>query len=355
MVARRASSSTGAWTYARAGVDRGPTSRALAALLATARYSAPASSGRPVAMAGHYAGLLKIGDETIAITTDTVGTKTLLAAELDRWEEVGEDVVAVNVNDLAAVGARPAGLVDCISVPNADERVFGAIGRGLARGLRAARCHLLGGETAIVPELLTGTDLGGTAIGFYPKGRNPVTGSDIRVGDVIVGIPSSGLHANGMTLARRLVRERGLALDRLRPKATKPLGEELLTPTRIYVSASEAIADLPGLTGLAHLSGGGVRNLVRLSPGVRFTLDRWPEPPSLFGFLAELGPIEPYELYQTFNMGIGFVALVRPAAVAPLLVRLKRAKVTDARPIGHVTNGRGVELPSLGLAYEGYA
>jgi phosphoribosylformylglycinamidine cyclo-ligase len=238
MVARRASSSTGPWTYARAGVDRAPTARALAALLASVRYTAPSSSGRPVPMAGHYAGLVRIGAETIAITTDTVGTKTVLAAELDRWEEVGEDVVAVNVNDLAAVGARPAGLVDCISVPSTDERVFAAIGRGLARGLRAARCNLLGGETAIVPELLTGTDLGGTAIGFYPGGRTPVTGAAIRAGDVIVGIPSSGLHANGMTLARRLVRERGLALDRPRPKGQVPRGSTF--PPRKHSRTSRA-------------------------------------------------------------------------------------------------------------------
>jgi phosphoribosylformylglycinamidine cyclo-ligase len=109
------------------------------------------------------------------------------------------------------------------------------------------------------------------------------------------------------------------------------------------------------VTGLAHLSGGGVRNLVRLNPGVRFTLDAWPEPPPLFGFLASLGPIEPEELYQTFNMGIGFVAVARPAAVPSILARLRRAKVPDARAIGHVSTGRGVEMPTIGLSYEGYA
>jgi phosphoribosylformylglycinamidine cyclo-ligase len=128
-----------------------------------------------------------------------------------------------------------------------------------------------------------------------------------------------------------------------------------LTPSRIYVSASEAIAGVAGLSGLAHLSGGGVRNLVRLQSRVRFRLDAWPQPPGLFSFLSELGGIEPNEMYQTFNMGIGFVAIARPTAVSRVLARLRKAGVRDALRIGRVTAGSGVELPELGLTYEGYA
>ncbi len=346
---------SGEWTYARAGVDRGEVATALAALLRGVRFRPPPASGRRLELPGHYAGLVRVGRETIAITTDTVGTKGLLAEELGRWEEVGEDAVAINVNDLAAVGARPIGLVDVISVARTDPEVFAQIGRGLDRGLRAAGCHLLGGETAVVPELLRGTDLGGTAIGFFPRGRRPVTGSAVRPGDLLIGLPSSGLHANGLTLARRLVRETRTPLDRPRPGASRPLGEELLTATRCYVRATEALAGSSEVTGYAHLSGGGVRNLVRLHPRVEFVLDRWPTPPGLFPFLRELGAIAPREMFQTFNQGIGFVVVARPRRRSELFRRLARAGYPDAVEIGHVARGRGVSLPAEGLRFEGYA
>lgn len=304
---------------------------------------------------GHYAGLIRIGRETIAITTDTVGTKSILAETLGRWEEIGVDAVAVNVNDLASVGARPAGLVDVISCRRAEPKVFAQIGRGIDRGLRAARCALLGGETAIVPELVQGVDVGGTAIGFFPKGRAPITGARIRPGDVLLGIPSSGLHANGLTLARRIVADSKFGVRARRPGSRRSIGLELLTASRIYVAASEALSDLPGTTGLAHISGGGVRNLTRLHRSVQFVLDSWPKPAGLFAWLAKVGKVSPEELYQTFNMGIGFVVVVRPATTAEALRRLRVTGHGDTQVVGHVGPGRGVVLPQLGLAYASYA
>lgn len=342
-------------TYAAAGVDRVTVTRALAALLENVRYRAPPGSGRRLELPGHYAGLLRIGRETIALTTDTVGTKALLAQELDRWEEVGEDAVAVNVNDLAAVGARPAGFVDSISLVRPEPRQFAAIGRGLDRGLRRARTHLLGGETAVVPEIVRGPDLGGTALGFFPRGRRPVTGAAIRPGDLLIGLASSGLHANGLTLARRIVRDAALPLDRPRNGGSIPLGEELLIATRIYVAATESLVGARGVTGLAHISGGGVRNLVRLNPEVTFDLDRLGSPPSLFTFLQEGGGVADREMYQTFNMGLGFVVVVRPDAVETVRARLVRAGYPEARTIGRVTTGRGVRVRSPELRYLGYA
>jgi phosphoribosylformylglycinamidine cyclo-ligase len=342
-------------TYAAAGVDRRQTARALAALLANAKYSAPAASGRPVALPGHYAGLIRIGRETVAITTDTVGTKSILAEKVGRFEEIGVDAVAINVNDLASVGARPAGLVDVISCRRAEPEVFEQIGRGLYRGLQESRCSLLGGETAIVPELLQGIDVGGTAIGFFPEGRKPVTGARIRPTDVLLGIPSTGLHANGFTLARRIVMSSKKSLGAHRPGAERTLGTELLTASRIYVAASEALANFSGTTGFAHISGGGVRNLPRLRREVQFVLDRWPRPFGLFEWLGETGRIENREMYQTFNMGIGFVVAVRPAFEAEALRRLWRAGFPDTLIVGHVAPGEGVALPQLGLTYSGYA
>jgi phosphoribosylformylglycinamidine cyclo-ligase len=344
-----------AWTYARSGVDVDLRDDALKRLLAQVRFRASPDHGRVVAAPGHFAGLVRIGRETLAITTDTVGTKVLLAEQLGSWEEVGEDLVGVNVNDLAAVGARPAGLVDTILTGRPDPVAFTALGRGLDRGLRAAGCSLLGGETAVVPSIVRGTDLGGTALGFFPRGRRPILGDQIRRGDLVLGIPSSGLHSNGFTLVRRLLEERAVPLDRPRPGGSAPVGEELLRPTRIYSRGVEALAGLPGTHGLAHLSGGGVRNLVRLNPRVAFNLDRWPQVPPLFEWVRSLGPVDLAEMFRTFNMGIGFAVVVESRRLAEVRRRLARAGAPDAVPIGRVERGAGVRLPQFGLEYEGYA
>jgi phosphoribosylformylglycinamidine cyclo-ligase len=328
---------------------------ALAALVRAARYHPPATHGRPLDLPGHYAGLVRIGAETLALTTDTVGTKVLLAEQVGRWEEVGEDIVGVNVNDLAAVGARPAGIVDTILCDRPRPDVFRAIGRGLGRGLRAAECALLGGETAVVPDMVHGIDLGATALGFFPRGRVPVTGVQIRPGDVILGIPSSGLHANGFTLVRRLLRSANVDLTTTRPRGRVAIGRELLAPTRIYTRAADAVAGDPGVVGLAHLSGGGVRNLVRLHTEVAFVLDRWPNVPGLFRWLQELGPVAEEEMFQTFNMGIGFAIVVRSGRQAHVERRLARAGVRDSRVLGRVTRGTGVELPGFGVRFAGYS
>lgn len=341
-------------TYARSGVDRSAIREALQALLGATPYRPAPSHGRAVDAPGHYAGFLRIGKETIAITTDTVGTKVMIAEQLRRFEEVGEDIVGVNVNDLAAVGARPAGLVDVISCAVPDPAVFAQIGRGIGRGLRTAECTLLGGETAVVPDLLRGIDLGGTALGFFPRGRRPLVGRGIRPGDVLLGIPSSGFHANGFTLIRRLIAECHVDLTKPRAGARTPLGPELLRPTRIYTPMSEALADRPDVRGFAHISGGGVRNLSRLNPNVAFVLDHWPRPEGPFAWIRDLGSVSEEEMYQTFNVGIGFVVVAAPHRLTEMRRRLARAGAPDTIHVGHVERGHGVRLPQFGLEYSGY-
>ncbi|HEV2166850.1 MAG TPA: phosphoribosylformylglycinamidine cyclo-ligase [Thermoplasmata archaeon] len=343
------------WTYARSGVDRSSVAASLARLLSQIRSRPKPSHGRALDLPGHYAGLVRIGRETIAITTDTVGTKGLLAEEVGDWEGVGEDIVAVNVNDLASVGARPSALVDCLSISAPSPEAFEQIGRGLDRGLRASGMSLLGGETAVVPELVHGYDLGGTAIGFFPKGRRPVTGALLRPGDRVIGIPSNGVHANGMTLVRRLLREHHVDLARPRPGGMEPIGRELLRPTRIYSPQSEALAGRPEVQAFAHISGGGVRNLARLSARVAFVLDGWPPVPALFRWIQELGGISPREMFETFNMGIGFAVVVRPHRLSETLRRLARSGAADAVLLGRVERGAGVRLPSHDLVFHGYS
>ena len=347
--------SSGAWTYARAGVDRSRVSDAVATLVRAARWSPPASSGTRVEAPGHYAGLLTVGGTTLAMTTDTVGTKVLLAESLGRWEEIGEDIVGVNVNDLSSVGARPAAIVDTILCTAPDPAKFAALGRGLARGLRKAGCHLLGGETAVVPDLVKGLDAGGTAVGYFPEGRSPILGDRIAAGDAILGIPSEGFHANGYTLLRRLIEQEQLDLRRRRPGARKSLGEELLHPTRIYAKPVESIADDPAVHGLAHISGGGVRNIARLRGDRKYRLDAWPKPAGLFEWIVDVGDLDVGEAYETFNMGVGFVVVTEGRSAERILAVLAKNGAPDARRIGSVELGRTVELPALGLEYAGYS
>jgi phosphoribosylformylglycinamidine cyclo-ligase len=172
---------------------------------------------------------------------------------------------------------------------------------------------------------------------------------------VLLGIPSSGLHENGFTLVRSIVSASKTGLNARRPEGKQPLGQELLTASRIYVAASEALADQSGTTGFAHISGGGVRNLMRLRTGVQFVLDRWPRPFGIFQWLADTGGIGLRELYQTFNMGIGFVVAVRPSFEAGALRRLWRAGFPDTLIVGHVAPGEGVTLPHFGVTYSSYA
>ncbi len=343
-----------ALTYRSVGVDHQAISRSLRGFLRAVRPPRPSGHGRLRLGPGHFSGLVQVGRETLALTTDGVGTKVLLAEQLDRWEEVGEDLVAVNVNDLSAVGARPLALLDYLAMPRPEERILRAIGRGVGRGLRRARCGLVGGETAVVPELHRAPDLSGTALGYFPPGRPPVTGERIRPGDVALGLPSSGFHANGYTLVRRLVEREGLRLGSPLPGGGAPLGRRLLAPSRIYTPAVEALLAEKIPVGLAHVTGGGVRNLARLRSGVGFLLEGWPKPSGLFRWVADLSGLGPEELYQTFNMGVGFVVVVRSSSVDRALATLARAGEPKVWVLGRAVATPGVHLPALGVRYEGY-
>src|SRR5579884_2170844 len=278
-------------TYAGAGVDTTAAGHALAGLL---RWVAETGSNRPGSIRlpnGYFAAVLAISPNLgLAISTDGVGTKLLVAEQLQKYDTVGIDCVAMNVNDVLCVGAEPVALVDYLAVEGADAQLLEAVGRGLHEGARQARVTIPGGELAIVPELIRGQghgpafDLVGTAVGTVALDRL-LDGSTIADGDVVVGLASSGIHSNGLTLARRvLVGDDPRRLAEYVPELGRTLGEELLEPTRIYVQPVLAMlrADLP-LRALAHITGDGLLNLTRVAAPVSFVLDHLPEDiPAIF-------------------------------------------------------------------------
>jgi phosphoribosylformylglycinamidine cyclo-ligase len=293
-------------TYAESGVDIHAENRsidAMKAVLTTRRKG----FGAPMTEIGHYAGLLDMGSFALAMTTDGVGSKVLIANAIKKWDTVGIDCIAMNVNDLLAIGAEPIAFVDYLAVEKVDPERAGQIAIGLQRGAEISNMTIVGGETASLPEIIKGFDLAGTAIGIVDKDK-VVTGEKISVGDVLVGVPSDGLHSNGYTLARRIVAESKYTYFDCMPGGDRSIGEELLTPTRIYMEILDLVRQCD-VHGLAHITGSGLLKLHRItSLGFEITDPLQPQP--IFRFLQEQGGVEDAEMYRTFNMGMGFVVVV---------------------------------------------
>jgi phosphoribosylformylglycinamidine cyclo-ligase len=321
-------------SYREAGVDTGGAARGLAALLASLRRTLPLRAegvGRVLLDFGHYANVLDLGGTGLAISTDGVGSKIVVAEMAGRYNTLGIDLVAMNVNDLLCVGAEPLAMVDYIAVRRLSDQVLEELGAGLLAGAEAARITIPGGELAQLPDMLAGPrpdqglDLVGTAVGVVAPGRL-LTGEAITAGDVVIGFASTGLHSNGYSLARRVLLDRaGLGLDAYIPELRRTLADELLTPTRIYVGLALDLLRGPGgggdasgpVHGFAHITGDGLRNLLRLHPRMSYAFPTLPEPPPVFTLIAERGPVEPAEMLAVFNLGIGFVAVVSPAGLGP--------------------------------------
>jgi phosphoribosylformylglycinamidine cyclo-ligase len=233
-----------------------------------------------------------------------VGSKVLIANAISKWDTVGIDCIAMNVNDLYAIGAEPIAFVDYLAVEKVDPERAVQIAIGLARGAEISNMSIVGGETASLPEIIRGFDLAGTAIGIVDKDK-VVTGEKIRVGDVLVGVPSSGLHSNGYTLARRIIAESKYTYFDAMPGGERSIGEELLTPTRIYPEIVELVKSCD-VHGLAHITGSGLLKLRRIS-SLGFEITDPLEPQPVFRFLQEQGGVDDEEMYRTFNMGMGFL------------------------------------------------
>lgn len=329
-------------TYAEAGVDIDASERATAALVAQLGDSVRREGdGAPITLANGFAGLVRLGEGALAVATDGVGTKLLLAEQLDSLHTVGIDCVAMNVNDLLCVGAEPLSFVDYIALDAPDKALMARLGVGLAEGCRQANCTLSGGETAIVPELVHGLDIAGTAVGYAAPGRL-LDGSRVAVGGALVGLASSGPHSNGYTLLRRICADADLAA----PLGDTTLGAALVEPTRIYVRAFAALREAVEVHGAAHLTGGGLDNIARMAPGLRYVIDAPLEVPPVFDWLQRHGDIAPAEMYRTFNMGMGFVVALA-ADEADRAVAALRAAGERAAVVGRVTAGEGVAHAAL--------
>lgn len=319
---------------------------------------------------GYFATILQLPPgPPIALTTDGVGTKILLAREAGQYECIGIDVVANNVNDLLCVGAEPIALLDYLATDRIEESVLEDLARGLFIGASAAGIAIPGGEIAQVGAMLAdpGTagpmlDLVGTAIGALPAGsgpggwRVPVDGSLVRPGDVVIGLPSSGMHSNGYSLARTvLTRGSTMRLDEPVPGTQQSLGEQLLQPTAIYVNAIQGLWS-SGITprGLVHISGGGMLNLARLAADVSYELDQFPAPAPLFQYIQRLGGLPNASMHETFNMGIGFCIVVSSSDIDVATSSIEKSGYTPI-VIGSVTRapGRTVTIPSAGIRGQG--
>jgi len=354
--------------YTSAGVDeereQDVFARAMRPWLARTKVASPLVTSITGLASGYFATLMHISPgPPLALTTDGVGTKILLAREAGRWEPIGIDCVANNVNDVICVGAVPLVLLDYMATDRIEEDVLEAVARGLYLGAEQAGIAIPGGEIAQIGAMLAPAaggppmlDLVGTAVGALPPGRDPVDGSGVRPGDVVLALPSSGLHSNGYSLARRALFETaGLRLDSQVPGTGQRLDDALLAPTRVYVRAAEALW-AAGITpkGLAHISGGGLLNLARLAADVSYSLDALPPAPPVFGLIASAGRIPAATMYATFNMGTGFCVVVSPADAAAALDALTGA---GEEPVvaGSVTGrpGRYVSIPAAGLLGRG--
>ena len=322
--------------YARAGVDQSGAGEAIEALVRGLR-SAGGAPTRAVPLPGHYASVIRLDESTgIALTTDGVGTKLLVAEQLGRWDTVGIDCVAMNVNDVICVGAEPLAMVDYVAVPSADPEICGQLGLGLGRGAELAGIEIPGGELAQLGEMVAGVDLSGAAIGTVGLDAI-VDGAGVEPGDPIIGLPSSGLHSNGYTLARRALAEVPPDDERL----GRPLGEILLEPTEIYVRAVLELLRSPvDVRGLAHITGDGLGNLCRLRAEVGYEIDDPLPVPPVFELIAELGGISAEEMYEVFNMGCGFCCVVA-AADADAALELLRGHYPGAKRIGAATDRAG--------------
>jgi phosphoribosylformylglycinamidine cyclo-ligase len=331
------------WTYSRAGVDIEKGDLAVKGLLDQLKTTFNNRPGMIMLDIGHYGNLMDVGNKALLLCTDGVGTKVLIAQMANRYDTIGIDVIAMNVNDAICLGAEPIAMVDYLAIEKLNENMLKEIGKGLVEGAKEAGIAIIGGETAILSEIIKGCDdkgfdLAGTCLAVIDKDKI-IDGSKIKPGDALIGLKSSGIHSNGLTLARKLlIPALGLKGDIGDGKSVK---DALLKPTKIYVKPVLELIRKVDVKGLAHITGGGLLNLKRLKRGIGFRICEWPEVPQVFKKIKEIGKINDEEMFKTFNMGIGFCTVVSQEDADNALQILKDC---DPLVIGNAIESNGIDI-----------
>jgi len=321
------------WTYSKAGVDLSKHklmhSYALEGIVKLSQ-----ELGVRLENIGSYAPLIEIGGRGVTVHVDGVGTKTLVLAELNRFEVIGWDCVAMNVNDVACEGFRPIALVDYIAMPRPDIELFKRVFNGIVEAAKVSRVAVLGGETAILPDLVNGIDAVCTVIGVKIGGFVNAA----REGDEIVGVSSWGLHANGFSLVRRIV-ESTVGGYKAAVSGVD-LGEELSKPTAIYSNLILDAISRGLIHAAAHITGGAFRKVKRILGAELDAYMKMPEPPKVFRVIMELGKVPVSEMYSVFNMGVGLVFTAPKEKVGDLVELVNRYGFAAHR-LGTVVKGSG--------------
>ncbi len=275
----------------------------------------------------------------LVLSTDGVGTKIIVANEMEKWDTIGIDCIAMNVNDCLVLGARPLAFVDYLAMERMDSEIAKEIAMGLKRGAKEAGIEIIGGETATLPEIIKGFDLAGTCLGVVEKEFK-----EIKEKDIIIGLKSNGLHSNGYTLARKVIIKNGYTFhDEIEEIGI--IGYELLKPTKIYVKEILHLWNEVEIKGIAHITGGGLRKLKRINENVCFDIKEPFEPQPIFKIIKKLGNISYKEMYQTFNMGMGMAVIVekREADIALDILN----KYVEAKIVGEIKKGKGVRINDI--------
>ena len=342
--------------YRDAGVDTDEADLGLSRLVAriTRTWPSRGKFGAVELPIGYFANVIDIGGTGLAICTDGVGSKAIIAQLMNCYDTIGIDCIAMNVNDLICVGALPVSLVDYIAVERIDAQILDAIAIGLADGAEQAGISISGGETAQLEDVVRGFDLAGTAVGTVALDKI-VTGRHLEPGDRVIGIESNGIHSNGFTLARKAFfkGERALPLDYPLPGTGVPLGKELLRPTFIYVrEIMDILSRVPDVKALINITSDGLLNLSRVdNPRVGFRIDELPPLPEIFTLIQTHGNVSTGEMFEVYNMGVGFCVVVDEANASLVLSILEEHR-RKAWVIGEVIHDptKGVYLPGHRLA-----
>jgi len=349
--------------YDQSGVSSTGAETALSGLLKHVLPTRKFSDRYPLAAdIGYFANVIDLGNgEGIAFGTDGVGTKIIVAELLDRYDTIGIDCVAMNVNDVICVGASPVSMVDYIACSHTNSEVFDQLGKGLAEGARQSNISISGGEISQIREIISGIDLIGACIGHVSLNKVN-TGKNIKPGNLILGLQSSGVHSNGLTLARRVllgesIEEQKSRINDYEEFLGQTLGEALLEPTRIYVKpVMEMLESEIDLKAMVHITSGGFCNLNRVeSDDIRFVIDSLQPVPEIFNLIQDRGGVSEAEMFEVFNMGTGFCLIVESTKEVEAITKICKKHDLPCKVIGHVEEcqGKEVSLPQKQLTGTG--